>query len=244
MRKSKLPFGMPALQIPPYLLASFLAFLPAIILIILVTILRTNVLIPMGPVGQIAQAMSTRAIEPLQEPIFLPMISSNLPVPTSVPTPMPEVTVLPTDTPVLETIEQECRIANFPGEIQQWCELIEKWAGERGLDSELIAALIWVESRGNEGAISRSGAVGLMQVMPSDGIAAGFQCANGPCFGNRPTIEELLRPNFNIEYGTGMLAGLIKHYGTERDGLKHYGPSRNNYSYVDLIYATQEKFGD
>ena len=57
-------------------------------------------------------------------------------------------------------------------------------------------------------------AVGLLQVMPRDGIAADFECANGPCFASRPTIAELLDPAYNLEYGTRMLAGLINRLGS------------------------------
>ena len=46
-------------------------------------------------------------------------------------------------------------------------ELIEAYAAEHGLDSALIRAVIQVESNFNHRAISRKGAQGLMQLMPS-----------------------------------------------------------------------------
>jgi hypothetical protein len=76
-----------------------------------------------------------------------------------------------------------------------------------------------------------------MQVMPRDGIAATFQCINGPCFSSRPTIAELEKPNFNIKYGTGMIAGLIKKYGNLRDALKFYGPMNVGYYYADKVLS-------
>ena len=103
------------------------------------------------------------------------------------------------------------------------------------LKPDLVAALIWQESGGNPTAYSKSGAVGLMQVMPRDGIASSFKCINGPCFANRPSISELQKPNFNIKYGTGMLAGLLNKYGSIREALKFYGPMDVGYYYADKV---------
>jgi len=46
-------------------------------------------------------------------------------------------------------------------------ELIEAFAAEHGIDSALIRAVIQVESNFNRKAVSRKGAQGLMQLMPS-----------------------------------------------------------------------------
>ncbi len=46
-------------------------------------------------------------------------------------------------------------------------ELIEAFAAEHGIDSALIKAVIQVESNFNRKAVSRKGAQGLMQLMPS-----------------------------------------------------------------------------
>jgi len=114
--------------------------------------------------------------------------------------------------------------ARYPEKIQPWCVLIEEQAREYGVDPLLVAAVMLMESGGQPEVISHSGAVGLMQVMPRDGLAAAFQCINGPCFANRPTIEELKDPEFNVKYGVRMLSGLINKYGNLRDALKAYGP--------------------
>jgi len=96
------------------------------------------------------------------------------------------------------------------------------------------------ESGGQSDVISASGAVGLLQVMPSDGIAAGFMCANGPCFASRPTTQELLDPSFNVDYGVRMLANLLQKYGNERDALKAYGPYNVGYYYADKVLSIRE----
>ena len=131
--------------------------------------------------------------------------------------------------------------ASFPDSVRRWCDLIERYAAQDGLDPNLIAAVMVQESGGNPDALSRSGAVGLLQVMPRDGKAASFQCINGPCFQSRPSMAELYDPEFNIRFGAGMLAGLAQRHGDLRAALRAYGPGDAGYSYADkvlAIYAT------
>lgn len=142
-----------------------------------------------------------------------------------------------------ESPSGECSISQrYPEKVRRWCDWIERYAAENGLDPNLIAAVILQESGGNPEAYSRSGAVGLMQVMPRDGIAATFMCKNGPCFASRPTMEELFDPEFNIAYGTRMLAGLIRKTGDVREALKAYGPMDMGYSYADLVLKIYETY--
>jgi soluble lytic murein transglycosylase-like protein len=54
----------------------------------------------------------------------------------------------------------------FTPEIQFWATDIVRWASEHGLDPNLAATVMQIESCGNPGARSRSGASGLFQVMP------------------------------------------------------------------------------
>ena len=125
----------------------------------------------------------------------------------------------------------------YPAKVVQWCHLIEASAEKYGMDALLIAADMLQESGGDPVIMSSSGAVGLMQVMPRDGIAAGFQCINGPCFANRPTIEELKDPAFNIDFGVKYLSGLVDKWGDIREALYHYGPMDVGYSYADQVLA-------
>jgi len=136
-----------------------------------------------------------------------------------------------------------CTISGrFPGSILQWCELITQYAEKHGLPPDLVAALVWQESGGNPEAYSRSGAVGLMQIMPRDGLAASFMCQNGPCFSNRPSTEELKDPEFNVKYGTRMLAGLVSRNGNFREALKSYGPMNVGYYYADKVLGIYERY--
>jgi soluble lytic murein transglycosylase-like protein len=136
-----------------------------------------------------------------------------------------------------------CQVSlSYPYGILQWCQIITQQAAQAELPPDLIAAVILMESGGDQAAYSRSGAVGLMQVMPRDGIAATFECLNGPCFASRPTIEELLQPEFNIEYGSQMLAGLVSNLGSPREALKAYGPMDVYYSYADRVLSIYENY--
>lgn len=114
--------------------------------------------------------------------------------------------------------------SKYPDKILRWCGTITSNARKNKLDPNLVAAVILVESGGKPDAISFQGAVGLMQVMPSDGIARQFKCPNGPCFANRPPTRKLLNPSFNVEYGSNMLGNLVSKKGL-RGGLASYGPS-------------------
>jgi hypothetical protein len=143
-----------------------------------------------------------------------------------------------------ERVDGNCVVSSkFPPAILQWCELITRYAKKRGLPPDLVAALIWQESGGDPLAYSGSGAVGLMQVMPRDGLAASFTCAGGPCFSGRPTIRELQDPEYNIAYGTKLFAGLLGRHGDIREALKYYGPRDVGYYYADKVFGLFCRYG-
>ena len=137
----------------------------------------------------------------------------------------------------------ECSLpGSYPEQVRQWCGLIEEYADQQGIEARLLAALMLQESGGNPQAYSKDGAVGLLQVMPRDGIAAGFTCPNGPCFAGRPSMDELFDPEYNISYGSSMLAGLINKYGNVREALKAYGPMNVGYYYADIVLGIYEGY--
>jgi hypothetical protein len=142
-----------------------------------------------------------------------------------------------------EGIQNGCSLnPSYPEAILQWCGLIDRYAEENDLDPNLVASVMLQESGGNPNAYSKSGAVGLMQVMPRDGLAANFNCINGPCFTSRPSMEELYDPEFNIQYGVSMLAGLIRKYDNVREGLRAYGPMNYGYRYADIILDIMARY--
>lgn len=136
-----------------------------------------------------------------------------------------------------------CQVnASYPDSIRQWCDLISVHARNQGIDPNLVAAVMLQESGGNPQAYSSSGAVGLMQVMPRDGLAANFMCKNGPCFASRPSMDELYDPDFNINYGARMLANLIGKTGDVREALRAYGPMDMGYRYADIVLAIYARY--
>lgn len=132
--------------------------------------------------------------------------------------------------------------SNYPQAVLQWCNLITQYAEKNGLEPNLVAAVMLQESGGNPKAYSKSGAVGLLQVMPNDGLASGFMCINGPCFSSRPSTDQLYDPEFNIAYGTQMLSELIQKYGNIREALHAYGPINMGYQYADIIIGIMNRF--
>lgn len=151
---------------------------------------------------------------------------------------------LETNSPdIVQADSIDCPVSSrFPRAVLRWCEIIARHALENELDPDLVAALMLQESSGEPQAYSSNGAVGLLQVMPSDGLAAGFMCANGPCFAGRPRAVELEDPEFNVAYGTRMLAELVEDTGSLREALLHYGPIDVGYAYADTVIQIWEKY--
>jgi hypothetical protein len=83
--------------------------------------------------------------------------------------------------------------------VRQWDGLIREEAERRSLDPDFLASVVWMESRGRYQAVGPVGAVGLMQVMPSE---AGFSW--------RPPKAQLLDPATNLFWGTRTLATVIQ----------------------------------
>ena len=54
----------------------------------------------------------------------------------------------------------------FSREVQYWERDIVQWSAERGLDPNMAATIMQIESCGDMGAVSGAGAQGLFQVMP------------------------------------------------------------------------------
>jgi len=84
-----------------------------------------------------------------------------------------------------------------------WREIAIREATVCGLDPALVLAVIRAESGGDPRAVSRSGAVGLMQLMPATAAAFARKLGLDP-----PTPEELFDPETNIRLGTRYLAHL------------------------------------
>jgi len=175
----------------------------------------------------------------LYSPQSIVLADNNEPIPTS----EPLAPMVSEDASQAATAFSGCSLpASFPDQIQQWCEPITSVAAYYGIDPRLVAAVMLQESGGNPEAYSKSGAVGLMQVMPRDGLAADFMCVNGPCFSARPSMNELFDPHFNIDFGVKLLSGLITKFSDIREGLRAYGPMDRGYYYADLVLDIYDRY--
>jgi len=105
--------------------------------------------------------------------------------------------------------------------ITQWSDIIARYAGQRGLDPDLVSAIIYEESKGLANQISVVGAAGLMQIMPRE---AGFSW--------RPGQAELLIPSVNLFWGTRTFSQIVQ----QAEGALHRALAAYNggWEQVDL----------
>ena len=91
------------------------------------------------------------------------------------------------------------------------------------LDPSLLAAVIYEESKFKANARSRSGAIGLMQLLPN--TAEGIALHTG---GDAFRVSDLYDPEINVRYGAWYLHHLLQKYGDERTALAAYNAGQDN----------------
>lgn len=91
------------------------------------------------------------------------------------------------------------------------------------LDAALLAAVIYQESKFDASARSSSGAIGLMQLLPS--TAKGIALHTG---GSGFRVSDLENPEINVRYGSWYLRHLLDRYGDERLALAAYNAGQHN----------------
>jgi soluble lytic murein transglycosylase len=91
------------------------------------------------------------------------------------------------------------------------------------IEPALLAAVIDVESKFRADAKSPSGAIGLMQLLPS--TAHGIAEHTG---GSQFQTQDLYNPEINVRYGSWYLRHLLDKYGDERTALAAYNAGQNN----------------
>ena len=91
------------------------------------------------------------------------------------------------------------------------------------LDPDLLASVIYTESKFRSNARSSSGAIGLMQLLPD--TAKGIAIHTG---GSRFQVSDLYTPEINIRYGSWYLRHLLDKYGDERTALAAYNAGQDN----------------
>jgi soluble lytic murein transglycosylase len=110
--------------------------------------------------------------------------------------------------------------------------IVRGHAAHYHLDGALLAAVIYEESKFRPDVKSRSGAIGLMQLLPS--TAEGIAKRTG---GMRFRVSDLYDPELNIRYGAWYLRHLLDRYGDERTALAAYNAGQHN---VDRWLASRQ----
>jgi soluble lytic murein transglycosylase len=101
--------------------------------------------------------------------------------------------------------------------------IVRTHARNYGLEPSLLAAVIYQESRFRRDARSSSGAIGLMQLLPT--TAKGIAIRTG---GTRFQVEDLYDPDINVRYGSWYLRHLLQKYRDEGTALAAYNAGQNN----------------
>jgi hypothetical protein len=91
--------------------------------------------------------------------------------------------------------------------IRPWQQMILKYSLEFGVDPYLVAAVLYIESKGNPNSVSSKGAIGLMQITPATAHFLGFQ--------------DVTDPEENIKAGVKYIARLVDTYD-ESSALQVY----------------------
>lgn len=155
----------------------------------------------------------------------------------------------------LDLIEETIREVTLP---LRHDDIIRQQAAEKGVDADLIAAVIYAESRFQD-QTSEAGARGLMQITP-DTADTIERLSGGETF----VYDDLADPDLNIRYGTYYLAYLLDRYdGNQVAALAayHAGPTNadgwggaeldvdeipleETHNYVEEVVSKREEYRD
>jgi soluble lytic murein transglycosylase len=102
-------------------------------------------------------------------------------------------------------------------------QIVRGHAHHYELDPALLAAVIYQESKFHANARSKSGAIGLMQLLPD--TAKGIAAHTG---GTQFQVSDLYNPEVNVRYGAWYLRHLMDKYGDERTALAAYNAGQDN----------------
>jgi soluble lytic murein transglycosylase len=102
-------------------------------------------------------------------------------------------------------------------------QIVNGHARHYGLDPALLAAVIYQESKFRADVRSKSGAIGLMQLLPA--TAEGIAVHTG---GSRFRVSDLYDPEINVRYGAWYLRHLLDKYGDQEAALAAYNAGQDN----------------
>jgi hypothetical protein len=119
------------------------------------------------------------------------------------------------------------------GNAQELVFMLRRAAEVNDIDEKMLIAMMEKESRFNADAVSRSGAIGLMQFMPQTAAGLGL------------SVEQLYDPKTSIDYGAAYISRSIENFGGDVNlALSAYNQgsgsvSRGNYSrgYANNVQA-------
>jgi soluble lytic murein transglycosylase-like protein len=139
--------------------------------------------------------------------------------------------------------------ANFPGTISSPLDIdaaIEQAAARHNVDPNLVRAVVKVESNFNPNAVSRKGAMGLMQLMPSTA--------------RQLNVKNPFDPEQNVDAGVRHLKQLLDSYGgnikltlaaynagagavARSSGVPHYAETQNYVRRITKLYNSGSNVG-
>ena len=102
-------------------------------------------------------------------------------------------------------------------------QIVRGHARNYDLGPDLLAAVIYQESKFRADARSDSGAIGLMQLLPD--TAKGIALHTG---GTAFRVADLYNPELNVRYGAWYLRHLLNKYADERTALAAYNAGQDN----------------
>lgn len=104
---------------------------------------------------------------------------------------------------------------------EKYTAIVTKYAGETGLPTSLVYAVIQCESGFNPDAVSSVGAQGLMQLTPDT-----FNWIKSKSGAGTDDADSEFNPDINVKYGTWLLALNLKDFGSEEVALAAYHAGR------------------
>lgn len=104
-------------------------------------------------------------------------------------------------------------------------DYIKEYSREYGIDEAMIFSIIRAESSFNPQAVSRSGALGLMQLMPSTALMLANEL-NIEGF----TTDMLYEPKINIRMGVFYFKKMLEKFGNRETALAAYNAGEGNVS--------------
>jgi soluble lytic murein transglycosylase-like protein len=120
--------------------------------------------------------------------------------------------------------------------------LIMEMAGKYGVDSDLVKAIIKVESNFNHKAVSKKGAKGLMQLMPMTALTLGVT----DCFHPETNVDGGIRYLSYLLglYNNNLYMALAAYNAGERAVAKYGGipPYAETRTYVRLVLDNYERY--